>query len=125
MLTIIGVASLADLGIALFSIFLPIWTGIRGVLVHSTTLCAEIAILTITAIILRGELAADTSVSSNTTIAYFLVSGVSTCMGFMLSVFGIRQALQMARKILLMRRVCDGGCHFSGYEEHVWTEHEP
>lgn len=71
LLTVVLLAALVDLLIAIVGLFVPLWGGVRGMLLHLTTLLCESAILAVTIIVLRSQLANDVDEDSryNSTVA--------------------------------------------------------
>lgn len=74
LLTVLLIASLVDLLIAMASIFVPMYGGWRGVLLHLTTLLCETSILCITVIVLRSQLTSGSVISFNSTTVCALSS---------------------------------------------------
>jgi hypothetical protein len=91
----------------MIGVFIHLGNGRRGLILHVTTLLCEVAILTVTIKVLKGQLTLPGSHFHSET-AYLVMSGLSTFVGFVLSVLGIRKILQVARRIVATTQTATG-----------------
>lgn len=81
LLAVVMVASVTDLAITMAGVFVPIWGGVRGVLVHLTSLACETSILAVTVTVLQsqltnGEVVAFTSTTACAPSSFSLTGGL-------------------------------------------------
>lgn len=94
-LTVMLVASCTDLTVGVASIFIALGDTRLRFWMHVTCLVCECAILGVMASAIWQNVAHGLPLATS----YFVLSALSTCIGFALSVYGVQRVLSLARRV--------------------------